>query len=115
MRKKAIAVLFGGQTSEHEVSCISVVTIAEHINKDNYDIHLVGITQEGKWVLVKDVEAIKDGSWKNSEVSAVLSPDATHHGLIVTDSEGSRVVPVDVVFPALHGLYGEDGTVQGIL
>lgn len=115
MRKKAVAVLFGGQSSEHEISCISVVTIVENINKDNYDVHLVGITQEGKWVLVKDVEAIKDGSWKDSEVSAVLSPDASHHGLIVTDGEGSKILPVDVVFPALHGLYGEDGTVQGIL
>ena len=115
MRKKAIAVLFGGQSSEHEVSCISVVTIANHINKDNYEVHLVGITLEGKWVLVKDVESIQDGSWKESKVSAVLSPDATHHGLIVTDEAGSRIVPIDVVFPVLHGLYGEDGTVQGIL
>ena len=115
MRKKAVAVLFGGQSSEHEVSCISVVTIANHINKDNYDVYLIGITPEGKWVLVKDVESIQDGSWKESKVSAVLSPDATHHGLIVNDEAGCRIVPIDVVFPVLHGLYGEDGTVQGIL
>lgn len=115
MRKKAIAVLFGGQSSEHEISCISVVTIAENIDKNSYDVYLVGITEEGHWVLVKDLEAVRDGSWKDSQVSAVLSPDAKHHGLIVTDEKGSRIVPLDVVFPVLHGLYGEDGTVQGIL
>ncbi len=115
MKKKAIAVLFGGQSSEHEISCISAVTIIEQINRDAYDIYPVGITQEGKWVLADGLEAVKDGSWKESEVSAVLSPDATQHGLIVTDRDGSRIIWLDVVFPALHGLYGEDGTVQGIL
>ncbi|MBQ6875227.1 MAG: D-alanine--D-alanine ligase [Lachnospiraceae bacterium] len=115
MRKKAIAVLFGGQSSEHEVSCISAATVIRNINPDNYEIHLVGITEDGKWVLAKDLEDLTSGNWKNSQVSAVISPDATHHGLLVTDGDGTRVIYLDVVFPVLHGLYGEDGTVQGIL
>ena len=68
MRKKAIAVLFGGQSSEHEVSCISAATVIRNINPDNYEIHLVGITEDGKWVLAKDLEDMTSGNWKNSGV-----------------------------------------------
>lgn len=115
MGKKSIAVLFGGQSSEHEISCISAATIIEQIDQNHYDIYMVGITQEGHWVLAENLQAVRDGSWRNSTVSAVLSPDAGHHGLIISDEQGSHIIKLDVVFPALHGLYGEDGTVQGIL
>lgn len=113
--KKTVGVLFGGQSSEHEISCISAVTIISNIDKKEYDIVLIGITKEGKWVLTNSVEEIESGAWTAGTVQAVLSPDATEKSLLLI--EGSRVTKkrLDVVFPALHGLYGEDGTVQGLL
>ena len=115
MSKIKVAVLFGGQSSEHEVSCISATTIIKNMDTEKYDQILVGITKEGKWLSVKDVSEIENGSWRNSDIEMVLSPDATHKGFIAINNGKAEVVPVDVVFPVLHGLYGEDGTVQGIL
>ena len=115
MERKKIAVLFGGQSSEHEISCMSVQTVAGAIDKEKYEVTLIGITEEGHWVKVQSLESIADGSWRESQVSAVLSPDASQKGLYVTEKGQTRLEPVDVVFPVLHGLYGEDGTVQGIL
>lgn len=114
MNKKMAAVIFGGQSSEHEVSCISAVTIIENINRDNYDVLMIGITKDGKWLKVDTIDEIKDGSWKNSSVTAVISPDRNHHGAVIVKDGALEIVKIDVIFPALHGLYGEDGTVQGI-
>lgn len=115
MSKIKVAVLFGGQSSEHEVSCRSALTIIHNMDKDCYEQVLVGITKEGRWLLTEDAQAIEDGSWKNGSVEMILSPDTTHKGFIKMKDKKSEVVPVDVVFPVLHGLYGEDGTVQGVL
>ena len=82
MSKKNIAVLFGGQSSEHEVSCVSVQTVIANINQDNYNILIIGITKEGKWLKVDSVDDIKSGEWVNGKVSAVISPDATMRGVI---------------------------------
>lgn len=114
MNKKRAAVIFGGQSSEHEVSCVSAVTIIENINKDNYDVLMIGITKEGKWLKADTIEEIRDGSWKDSRVTAVISPDRQQHGAIIIEDGKMEIVNIDVIFPALHGLYGEDGTVQGI-
>lgn len=113
--KKTVGVLFGGQSSEHEISCISAETIISHIDKEEFEVILIGITKEGKWILTNSVEEIKNGAWKTGKIQAVLSPDATEKCLLMI--EGNRVTkkPLDVVFPVLHGLYGEDGTVQGLL
>lgn len=115
MSKKTVAVLFGGQSSEHEVSCVSAITIISNINTDLYDVILIGITKDGRWLKVNTVNDITSGDWKKGTTTAIISPDATLKGAIFL--EGSKVVmqKVDVVFPALHGLYGEDGTVQGLL
>lgn len=113
--KKVIAVLFGGQSSEHEISCISAQTVISAINKDRYEVVLVGITKEGKWLFVKNPESIADGTWRESRMHALLSPDSSIHGLLLYGSGSVQTYYVDVVFPVLHGLYGEDGTVQGIL
>lgn len=113
--KKTVGVLFGGQSSEHEISCISAVTVISNIDKEEYDIILIGITKEGKWILTNSIEEIESGAWKAGKIQAVLSPDATEKCLLLI--EGSRVTKkkLDVVFPTLHGLYGEDGTIQGLL
>lgn len=113
-KKMTIVVLFGGQSSEHEVSCVSVQTIIKALDQEKYDPVLVGITKEGRWVLVERPEDIVSGAWKESRVSAALSPDATEKCLLLLEGEHVRKVKVDVVFPVLHGKYGEDGTIQGL-
>lgn len=114
MEKKQIAVIFGGQSSEHEVSCVSVQTVAKAISKDKYDITYIGITKEGHWLLAPGLPSIADGSWKESDTSAILSPDATKKELLLQSSKGVSTRKVDVIFPVLHGMYGEDGTIQGL-
>lgn len=115
MMKKIIAVLFGGQSSEHEVSCMSAANIISNINKEYYEMILIGITKEGKWLKVNSLEEIQNGTWKNSDIEAVLSPDAKDKAVLLIEKDKVRKQKVDVVFPTLHGLYGEDGTIQGIL
>ncbi|MFV0341760.1 MAG: D-alanine--D-alanine ligase family protein [Anaerocolumna sp.] len=115
MNKKTVAVLFGGQSSEHEVSCISATTIIKNVNADLYQIVLIGITKEGKWLKVNSVEDIASGAWVNGTTTAIISPDATQKSILFLDGTKCIAEKVDVVFPALHGPYGEDGTVQGLL
>ncbi|MCQ2401948.1 MAG: D-alanine--D-alanine ligase [Lachnospiraceae bacterium] len=116
MEKKTIAVFFGGESSEHEVSCKSVQNVAKNIDGDLYDILFVGITKEGRWVYVDSIDYIEDGTWADSDISAELSPDAEKQCIILTSPDGSvEDVFVDVAFPVLHGKYGEDGTIQGLL
>lgn len=114
MDKKAILVLFGGKSSEHEISCVSVVTILSCIDREEYDIYAVGITKEGHWVLTDTPEQIQDGSWKESRKQAVLSPDASEKALYILSDGQIEKHHIDVAFPVLHGLNGEDGTVQGL-
>ena len=114
MEQKNLLILFGGQSSEHEISCMSAVNVIKSVDRDRYQMILVGITKEGHWVLTDNLKQIEDGSWIMGNVSAVLSPDATKKCLYLMDTFRTREVPIDVVFPVLHGLYGEDGTVQGI-
>lgn len=214
--KETIAVLFGGQSSEHIVSCMSAANVIDQIDKEKYNLLLLGITEEGRWLLTKSVEEIRSGAWRDGKVTAVLSPDASKKCVTVSvpagtecaaelaaaldaagldlsyaaderdadeaapgaqpddksgiqagseqeaqpddkqeaqpdDKQGIQLddkpgiqpgsmqgtqpgsvpealrqkyaaraaccceIPVDVVFPVLHGLYGEDGTVQGLL
>lgn len=113
--KQTIAVIFGGQSSEHEVSCMSVVNVASQIDREKYDVLLIGITQEGHWVKTDSIESIQDGSWRQSGVGAAISPDATEQCVILWENGQAEKRHVDVVFPVLHGLYGEDGTIQGLL
>lgn len=115
MNKTKVAVLFGGQSSEHDVSCVSAVTVINSIDKDYYDVILIGITKDGNWIKTDSVEDITSGRWRDGRVNMILSPDRAHKGFVVMENGVCRIEPVDVVFPVLHGLYGEDGTVQGIL
>lgn len=113
MSKKNLAVIFGGRSSEHEVSCISVVTVAKAVDTEKYNIYLIGITKDGNWLKADSIDAIENGSWRNSNVRAFISPDTK--GELIIDENGKNIyVKLDVIFPVLHGMYGEDGTIQGL-
>lgn len=114
MEKKNVAVVFGGKSSEHEVSCISATTIIKNIDKDKYNVTLIGITKDGRWLKVDTVEDIVSGAWSESRVTAIVSPDAAQQSVIFMDGDKVSSQKIDVIFPALHGLYGEDGTIQGL-
>ncbi len=114
MEKKTIALLFGGQSSEHEISCMSAATVAAAIDQEKYELILVGITKAGKWLLADSLEQLKDGSWRESQVQAILVPDALVGGLILIRDGRTEEKKIDLVYPVLHGLFGEDGTVQGL-
>lgn len=114
---KNVLVLFGGESSEYEVSLISSYNIIKAIDKNEYNVITVGITKDGNWYLFEgDYEKIKDGSWtleKNKK--AFISPCKSSLGVIVLNNGEYEEIKVDVCFPVLHGKNGEDGTVQGLL
>lgn len=113
--KKKLAVLFGGQSSEHVVSCMSAANVIDQIDTECYELILIGITEEGHWIKTDSVDEIRSGAWREGKVCAVISPDATKQCVILTENGQTREEKIDVVFPVLHGMYGEDGTVQGLL
>ncbi|KAJ48903.1 D-alanine-D-alanine ligase [Clostridium tetanomorphum] len=101
---KKIAILFGGQSTEHEVSRVSAASVLKNIDKCKYEITTIGITKQGKWFkYTGKVENIENGQWENDEECKISNAQN-----ILFNKE------VDVVFPVLHGLYGEDGTIQGL-
>ncbi|MBQ2897119.1 MAG: D-alanine--D-alanine ligase [Clostridia bacterium] len=110
-----VLVLFGGQSTEHEVSLKSATNILNKLNEKKYNVIKVGITKLGRWFLYEgDIKHIKDGSWENKNITpAFLSPDASM-GLVVLKDGNADIKKVDVVFPVLHGACGEDGTIQGL-
>jgi D-alanine-D-alanine ligase len=110
MSKTKLVVLFGGQSAEHEVSCVSAVHVLQAIDTDRYDVLPVGITQDGRWVRSDDAIALLSGSSAPRALSAVgHSIDAT---VALSSPDGGSDL---VVLPILHGPLGEDGTVQGML
>ena len=117
--KKNVSVLFGGKSSEYEVSLSSAYAMLSNINREKYNISMIGITKEGEWNLYTgDIEHIRDGSWctRTAELCPILiSPDnGARRMFAVRDGELSNLAP-DVVFPMLHGRFGEDGQIQGML
>lgn len=114
MSKKNIAVIFGGNSSEHQVSCVSVQTVIKNIDTDLYNVILVGITREGSWLFVDSMDEIVKDTWRETGKKAVLSPDSQAKELLVFTENEMSAVKIDVIFPVLHGPNGEDGTIQGI-
>ncbi len=113
--KLSLAVIFGGQSSEHEVSLMSAASILANLDREKYNIHQVGITKEGRWLLYEGpAEGLSDGRWLRESTPAFLAPDPTVHGLVTLSEGGARTVHIDCVFPALHGKNGEDGSIQGL-
>jgi len=113
--KQILLAVFGGRSTEHEISCKSVQNIVKNVDQEKYDIILAGITKEGEWLLAPSVASIEDGSWYQSETHASLLPDGVLRSLLITEPDGStHLQKIDVIFPALHGKNGEDGTIQGL-
>ena len=115
--KKNVAVLFGGCSSEHEVSLRSASYILRQLDGEKYNITALGITKDGRWLLYPGpVDALADGSWEKDPgcKPAFLSPDRVTRGIVVMNGDGVQVLPIDVIVPVLHGKNGEDGTMQGL-
>ena len=116
MQKQTVTVLCGGQSEEHDISCLSARTVLHNLDPDKYEVSIVGITREGRWLLVNSADALEDGSWHKGSTAAVLLPDATEKALLVTYPDGrTEKRPAGTVIPVLHGRFGEDGTIQGLL
>ena len=117
--KMCVVLLFGGMSSEHEVSRVSVGNFVNNIDREKYEVLTVGITKDGRWLYTEATAAqMADGSWEElaGNMACVISPDRADHGMILFTPSGQvEKLHVDVVIPALHGLWGEDGTVQGLL
>lgn len=116
MAKIKVAVIFGGVSSEHSVSLITATNIIQNIPADKYEVIPVGITKKGRWFYYPgDVKLLSTGEWESNPdcVPAVLSPDPIHRGFILMGDDAT-IKKVDVIFPALHGKNGEDGTIQGL-
>lgn len=115
INKQRVAVIFGGQSSEHEVSCMSVLNVIRQLDRARYELCLIGITKEGRWLYVPSEAQIEDGSWPGSECAAYLLPDASAKSVCLWENGAGRMLKIDLVFPVLHGRFGEDGTLQGLL
>ena len=119
--KTRVALLFGGKSTEHEVSIRSAWSIIENFDRTRYDLLLVKISKQGRWMLLPDADTLRSSrALEREEGPAVVIGDPVTPGLLRIegeglDSPGTGAEVVDVVFPILHGTYGEDGTLQGLL
>ena len=144
MEKLRVGILFGGRSGEHEVSLLSAASVLNAIDKDKYEVVPIGITKDGRWLtaehaenlltgkLVLEPRNLRAGDPENTTSAAVLArgeavvvpPEPVHRqtGLVPFQTDASmmrrasdRAINVDVIFPVLHGTFGEDGTIQGLL
>ncbi len=142
MKKLRVGVLFGGRSGEHEVSLLSAASVVNAIDKSKYEVVPIGITKEGRWLTAGAAEALLQGKPVDaskhlragdpeatpgaavlaSGESVVVPPEPVHRSSLApfqTDANlrraSDRAINVDVIFPVLHGTFGEDGTIQGLL
>ena len=116
MSKLNVALIFGGKSGEHEVSLSSTASIYKHIDKNKYNVFTIGITKDGRWMYYEGSEEnIKNGQWENlanKNVEINLIPVGNRE--VGIKFEDGRFEKIDVLFPVLHGPYGEDGKIQGL-
>jgi D-alanine-D-alanine ligase len=144
MKKLRVGILFGGRSGEHEISLLSAASVLQAIDKDKYEVVPIGITKDGRWLTAGDAENLLQGKLilearhlragdpETTEAAAVLArgesvvvppePVRRQSGLVPFQTEAAltrrasdRAINVDVIFPVLHGTFGEDGTIQGLL
>ncbi|MFM9096367.1 MAG: D-alanine--D-alanine ligase A, partial [Actinomycetes bacterium] len=114
MEKIRVGVLFGGRSSEHEISCISANSIINVIDRSKYEVIPIGLTKDNQWVIFEDKNPFLKLEKKDL-------PEVTAKGLQdnkvkkVSKFPPEELISLDVIFPVLHGPYGEDGTIQGLI
>src|SRR5712692_1985037 len=114
-RKLKVGVLFGGRSAEHEVSLVSATSVIKALDKNKYDIIPIGISPQGKWLSSSDaIELLKSGRQLDHIPEKILLPDPSRKNLVALTDGTSEGASLDVIFPLLHGTFGEDGTVQGL-
>ncbi len=126
-KKLKIGIIFGGRSGEHEVSLVSAQSVMKALNPDKYDIVPVAISRNGSWLVGTtpdkmlqnqnaDEKKIRIGLSESGAVRASLNCDPTRKGLVLLDNPSNeKQISIDVLFPVVHGTYGEDGTLQGLL
>jgi D-alanine-D-alanine ligase len=118
-RRIRVGVLFGGRSVEHQVSIVSAASVIGALDEKKFDVTPIGITPGGRWISGPGaLELLRRGGRPARAPRTTLLPDPTVGGLVELSPAGGRrprVLPLDVVFPVLHGSFGEDGTVQGLL
>jgi len=115
-KKIRIGVIFGGRSGEHEVSLVSATSIIDALNKDKYEVVPIGITQDGRWISSgESLKLLKSRSGLDQEPERFLVPEPNRQSLVSLNGEAHPEMRLDVVFPVVHGTYGEDGTLQGLL
>ncbi len=139
MKKIRVGVLFGGRSGEHEVSLLSAASVLDAIDKNKYEVVPIGITKEGRWVTAAHAEKLLGKSAANPAHLRAGDPEETAAAAVVSKGENivvppvpghelmpferelphrrleDRAIDVDIIFPVLHGTFGEDGTIQGLL
>ncbi|MGA9405492.1 MAG: D-alanine--D-alanine ligase family protein [Bacteroidota bacterium] len=115
--KIRVGVLFGGRSAEHEVSLVSASSIIDALDREKYDVFPIGVTAEGRWLSSRDaIKLLKEKSPVENLPEYLILPDPRKQGLVEINNSGvSEIQNIDVVFPVMHGAFGEDGTVQGLL
>jgi D-alanine---D-serine ligase len=118
MDRKNVVVIFGGCSSEYDVSLHSAYSVISNLDREKYNIITLGITREGQWYrYTGPIENIPENTWfldKKHCRAALISPDRPLHLLLELYSSSVRQTAIDIVFPVLHGKNGEDGTIQGL-
>src|SRR6185295_3993116 len=123
-KKLRIGVIFGGRSGEHEVSIRSARSVIDAIDKSKYDVVPIAITKEGNWLgsgesarlLPPETRRLMpSNATDNTSGDVAILGDPSRTGLVRLDSDSPSTERLDVVFPVLHGTYGEDGTLQGLL
>jgi D-alanine-D-alanine ligase len=118
-KKIRLGLIFGGRSGEHEVSLMSARSISMALDTDKYEVIQIGITHEGDWLVGEDVLGIMTNNQTKKLISATMLPDPTRRGIYTIRQDQSvglleHLADLDVVFPVLHGTFGEDGTIQGL-
>ena len=117
--KLRIGVIFGGRSGEHEVSLLSAKSVIDALDPERYEVVPIAITREGRWLTSSDATLLlPEAVARDGDRPVALFGDPTREGLVRLDGGGAGPHPItslDVVFPVLHGTFGEDGTIQGLL
>ncbi|MEK9137210.1 MAG: D-alanine--D-alanine ligase family protein [Bacteroidota bacterium] len=114
--KLRVGVIFGGRSGEHEVSLVSATSVMNALDTEKYDVVPIGITQSGRWLSSgKALQLLKSKDGLDQEPERFLVPEPNRQALMSINGESESDYRLDVVFPVVHGTYGEDGTLQGLL